>query len=81
MLLRATGVMRKIPEGVVVRVDKGHEGLEEEYPKVSVQKPRKERRGHPLTVLEKIYNRAMSTLRIPIEHAIGHMKTSPYALT
>jgi hypothetical protein len=25
-------------------------------------------------VLEKIYNRAMSTLRIPVEHAIGRLK-------
>jgi len=58
LLLRATGVMRKIPKGVVVRVDKGYEGLEEECPEVKVQKPRKARRGHPLTVLEKIYNRA-----------------------
>jgi hypothetical protein len=75
LLLRATGVMRKkIPKGVVVRVDKGYEGLEEEYPELRVEKPRKARRGHPLTVLEKIYNRAMSTLRIPVEHAIGHLK-------
>jgi hypothetical protein len=74
VVLRATGVMRKIPEDVVVRVDKGYEGIEAEYPQVKVQKPRKARRGHPLTVLEKIYNRAMSTLRIPVEHAIGHLK-------
>jgi DDE superfamily endonuclease len=75
LLLRATGVMCKLPEGgVVVRVDKGYEGLEEEYPKIRVQKPKKARRAHPLTVLEKIYNRAMSTLRIPVEHAIGHLK-------
>jgi hypothetical protein len=53
LLLRATGVMRKkMAEGVVVRVDKGYdEGLEEEYPEVRVQKPKKARRGHPLTVL------------------------------
>ncbi len=74
LLLRATGVMRRIPKGVVVRVDKGYEGIEEEYPQVRVQEPRKARRGHPLTVLERIYNRAMSTLRIPVEHAIGHLK-------
>ena len=74
VLLRATGVMRRIPEGVVVRVDKGYEGLEEEYPEVKVQKPKKARRGHPLTVLEKILNRAMSTLRIAVEHVIGHLK-------
>lgn len=66
--------MGKMPEGVVVRVDKGYEGLEEEYPGVRIEKPRKARRGHPLTVLEKIYNRAMSALRIPVEHAIGHLK-------
>jgi hypothetical protein len=65
LLLRATGVMRRMSkeeEGAVVRVDKGYEGLEQEYPEVKVEKPRKARRGHPLTALEKIYNRAMSTL-------------------
>jgi len=74
LLLRATGVMHRMPEGVVVRVDKGYEGLEEEYPQVEVEKPRKARRGHPLTVLEKLYNKAMSTLRMPVEHVIGHLK-------
>jgi hypothetical protein len=74
LLLRATGVMRQVPEGVVVRVDKGYEGLEEEYPEVKVEKPLKARRGHPLTVLEKILNRTMSALRMPVEHVIGHLK-------
>jgi hypothetical protein len=81
LLLRATGVMRKIPkkegedkEGVVVRVDRAYEGLQEEYPQVRVQKPRKARRGHPLTVLEKILNRTMSKLRIEVEHVIGDLK-------
>jgi hypothetical protein len=76
LLLRATGVMRRMSkeEGAVVRVDKGYEGLEQEYPEVKVEKPRKARRGHPLTALEKIYNRAMSTLRMPVEHVIGHLK-------
>src|SRR5215212_5231205 len=74
LLLRATGVMRQVPEGVVVRVDKGYEGLEEEYPEVKVEKPLKARRGHPLTVLEKILNRTMSALRMPVEHMIGHLK-------
>lgn len=75
LLLRATGVMRQIPkEGVVVRVDKGYEGIEEEYPEVKIEKPRKARRDHPLTVLEKILNRAISALRMPVEHVIGHLK-------
>ncbi len=76
LLLRATGVMRQIPEEgeVLVRVDKGYEGIEEEYPQARVEKPRKARRGHPLTVLEKILNRAKSALRMPVEHVIGHLK-------
>jgi hypothetical protein len=74
LLLRATGVMRQVPQGVVVRVDKGYEGLEEEYPEVKVHKPLKARRGHPLTVLEKILNRTISALRMPVEHVIGHLK-------
>jgi hypothetical protein len=75
VLLRATGVMHRMPEGkVVVRVDRGYEGLEAEYPQVRIEKPQKARRGHPLNVLEKLLNRAMNTLRIPVEHVIGHLK-------
>jgi hypothetical protein len=75
LLLRAPAVMRRVPKGVVVRVDEGYEGMEEEYPGVRTQKPREARRAHPLTVLEEIHNKAMSTLRIPVvEHAIGGMK-------
>lgn len=59
LLLRATGVMRQVPEGFLVRVDRGYEGLEEEYPEVKLKKSLKARRGHPLTVLEKILNRTM----------------------
>jgi DDE superfamily endonuclease len=74
VLLRATGVMRKIPKEALLRVDRGYEGIEEEYPEVRVQKPKKAKRGHPLTVLEKLLNRAMSKLRIEVEHVIGHLK-------
>lgn len=74
LLLRATGVMRQVPEGFLVRVDRGYEGLEEEYPEVKLKKSLKARRGHPLTVLEKILNRTMSALRMPVEHVIGHLK-------
>jgi hypothetical protein len=77
LLLRATGVMHQIPKeeaGVVVRVDKGYEGIEEEYSDVRIEKPKKAKRGRPLTVLEKILNRAMSTLRMPVEHVIGRLK-------
>jgi IS5 family transposase len=74
LLLRATGVMHRIPRETVVRVDKGYEGVEEEYPRARIQKPKKARRGHPLTVLEKLLNGAMSTLRMPVEHVIGHLK-------
>lgn len=57
-----------------MRVDRGYEGLEEEYPEVKLKKPLKAQRSHSLTILEKILNRTMSALRMPVEHVIGHLK-------
>lgn len=72
-LLRASGVMHHLRDRTV-RVDKGYEGIEDEYPGNMVLKPRRARRNHLLNPLEKIINQALSSLRMPVEHLIGALK-------
>jgi hypothetical protein len=74
MLLRASGIMHEIPKEVEVRVDRGHEGLEREYPEVKVAKPIRARRKHSLSVLGKVYKELMSRLRIGVEHVLAHLE-------
>ena len=73
-LLRATGVMHHLPQAVKVGFDRGYEGIENEYPNVNIIKPLKAKRNQPLNVLEKICNQTISTWRISVEHALGHLK-------
>jgi hypothetical protein len=73
-LLRASGVLRKLPKGVKVRLDRGYDGIEAEYPEVALQSPIKGRRGHIVTVLGKVYNRMLNRERIRVEHLLSRLK-------
>ena len=70
-LLRASGVLRRLPPGTRARVDRGYEGAEAEYPEAAVEKPVRGQRGHTLTALGRAYNRAVSRLRVPVEHVLS----------
>lgn len=74
MLLRFSGILRQLPKGYTVRLDKGYEGVDAEYPQVPIQKPIKARRNHPLTPVEKAYNRMQSRLRIGVEHVLARLE-------
>jgi hypothetical protein len=73
-LLRASGVLRKLPKGVKVRLDRGFDGIEKDYPQVAMQTPIKGRRGHRVTVLGKAYNRMLNRERIRVEHVLSGLK-------
>ena len=73
-VLRASGVLRQVPPGVSVRLDKGYAGADAAYPKVAVQQPLKKRRKQDVTVLERAYNHALSVFRIPVEHHFARLK-------
>lgn len=73
-LLRATGVMHHIPQGVEVGFDRGYEGIEAEHPELKIIKPVRAKRNQPLNALEKICNQTISCWRIAVEHALGHLK-------
>ena len=73
-LLRASGVLRQVPGSSAVRLDRGYEGVEEEYPEVRVEKPVRAKRNSKVTVLGRAYNRMQSRLRRPIEHLLGRLQ-------
>lgn len=73
-LLRATGVVHKLGQRLL-RVDKGYDTIEAEYPDATLHKPKKARRNHPLDLVEKLANQVLSSLRMPVEHQLQRMKT------
>lgn len=72
-LLRASGVLPRLPSGAKVRLDRGYDGIEADYPQ-TVLSPVKGRRGHKVTALGKAYNRTLSRQRIQVEHLLSRLK-------
>lgn len=74
LLLRASGVVHRVPAGCKVRLDKGYEGTEAAYPDKEVQQPIKKPRKQPQNILERAYNYMLSTQRIYVEHHFARLK-------
>jgi len=74
VLLRASGVVAQVPKERIVRLDRGYEGVEKEYPDARLVKAKRARRNHPLNLLERYHNRALNKLRMPVEHSLGQLK-------
>jgi hypothetical protein len=73
-LLRASGVVPKLPPKVKVRLDRGYDGIETEQTQAAVQSPVKGRRGHTVTLLGKLYNRLLNRERIVVEHLLSRLQ-------
>jgi hypothetical protein len=73
-VLRASGVLRRVPPQTLVRMDRGYEGVEEEYPEVEIHKPVRARRNAKITALGRAYNVVQSRLRMPVEHLLGRLQ-------
>ena len=73
-LLRASGVLPKLPSKVNVRLDRGYDGIEKEHPQPAIQSPIKGRRGHKVTALGKLYNRMLNKERIVVEHLLSKLQ-------
>lgn len=74
LLLRASGVVHRVPCGCKVRLDKGYEGTEAAYPDKDVQQPCKKPRKQAQNVLERAYNSMLSTQRIYVEHHFARLQ-------
>lgn len=73
-LLRGSDVLRELPEGIHVRLDRGYDGVEHDYPKRRFHQPHKARRNKPLDFIQKLANRLQNSFRVPVENALAHLK-------
>jgi len=73
-LARASGVLSQIPSAFRVRVDRGYEGLAKASPEGQVVSPVKKKKGQVLSVVGRLYNRMLSSLRMPVEHHFARLK-------
>ena len=78
MLRAQSGLMAMltvmISAGVVVLADRGYQTLWKDLGADSVITPVYKTRYRPLTDHERLFNRQLSSRRMPVEHAIGRMK-------
>jgi hypothetical protein len=73
-IIGASGVVSAIPPGVVVRVDKGYQGVAKRHPDKAIESPIKQQRGKRVTLLGQAYNQMLSSLRIYVEHHFARLK-------
>jgi hypothetical protein len=73
-LLGASGIVRQVPSGVKIRLDKGYEGTDKRHPDRQVEQPVRGQRNHKVTVLGRAYNYLLSTLRIYVEHHFARLQ-------
>lgn len=72
-LLRQTNLLAHLGEGEAAMLDKGYDGIGNDFPDLSLYLPYKARRNHPLTAQQKAYNRHLSKYRIVVEHTIAQL--------
>ena len=73
-LLKDTGVLNELPEGVGGWGDSAYQGIRDLHPQGLGAHPRKKPRGKPRPPEDKAYNTALSRKRIIVEHRIGHVR-------
>ena len=66
--------MRELPVALEVRVDRGYDGVAQDYPERSFQQPYKARRNKPLDLVQKLVNSVHNSARVKVENALAHLK-------
>ena len=59
-LLRQSGLLDRLDTGEAAMMDKGYDGITNDYPDTTLYLPFKARRNHPLTDEQKAYNRPLA---------------------
>lgn len=73
-VLRATGIMRDMPDDIRMIVDKGYDGVQDDYPETEFYQPYKARRNKPLDFIQKCVNQIQTSHRIGVEHVLAQLK-------
>lgn len=73
-LLKESGVMERLPEGVGAGGDLAYVGIDKLHPCGKGVTPRRKPRGKDRPNEDIAYNRAFASRRIPVEHTIGRLR-------
>lgn len=73
-VLRGTGLVPQIPDGIKVIVDKGYDGVQKDFTDSDFYQPYKARRNKPLDFIQKCLNQIQTKHRIPVEHVLGQLQ-------
>jgi hypothetical protein len=73
-IARDTDFISSIPKDISCLMDNGFEGIEKDYPKANIVKPKKKPKGKELKAIEKKKNKLISKKRVLIENAIAGVK-------
>lgn len=72
-LLRQTDLLSQLSDDEAAMLDKGYDGIQNDYPETRIYQPFKARRNKPLTEEQKAYNRFLSGYRIVVEHTLAQV--------
>ena len=72
-MLRQTNLLDELDEDEAAMMDKGYDGIKNDYPDTRIYQPYKARRNHPLTDEQRVYNRFLSSYRVVVEHTLAQM--------
>jgi hypothetical protein len=75
-LLEETGLLLKSPPGSRGLGDSGYEGVRKTHRWLSLVTPLKKKPGKERTEAEKQTNKALSSIRVRVEHVIGKLKVN-----
>jgi hypothetical protein len=73
-LLKESGLMERLPEGVGGEGDLAYVGIKDAHPRGLGATPRRKPRGKERPVEDIAYNKAFSQRRIIVEHGIGRLR-------
>jgi hypothetical protein len=72
-LLRKSRLLDALSLEEAAMMDKGFDGIQNDYPDRKLYLPFKARRSHPLTQEQKAYNRHLAKYRIVVEHTMAQL--------
>jgi len=73
-LMEESGMLLRAPPGSKGIGDSGYEGIRKDNPWIKFITPIKKRPGKERTKAEKQTNKIISSIRVKVEHVIGHLK-------
>ncbi len=82
-MLKNWNIMQAIPKDIPILVDLGFQGIRSDFSHTKLMIPHKKPKNGELSETEKSQNKAFSSVRVLVEHAIGGVKrlkslTDPY---